>query len=278
MDYRYTLKYNELTLKAQDEQHLVQISALLDSETSLEGTLWLARELKVDSGWDLNFWLKRCESGCVAFEYDMDRDEKFLLPLVYSTSDKKSQSPCPLPITYTGSKSAFFLDRDGIVNTDQAYVYKSEDVEFVAGIVEFIQFLQTRYDYVIVLTNQSGVGRGYYEEKDVNILHDWMRDDLEKSEARINAWYYCPYHPKGEVEKYHRDSYLRKPNAGMALQAARDYDLDLSRCAMVGDKDSDYLKDLQLETFLLKGNYPLKLNLPQFQSLDELRNFLETRE
>ncbi len=276
MSYSFSKTVNEIHLMAYTQDLLDQWAELLASQTEISGTLWLGDRLQYQDKWDLSFWLKRCgESAVQACEYDSKEDELKKLPLIFTPKrDLPSETIDVLPITHKGSKSAFFLDRDGIINTDKAYVYKVDDVEFVAGIVDFIQFLQTQYDYVIVLTNQSGVGRGYYKEEDVKALHTWMAEDLEKSEARINDWYYCPYHPKGEVEQYHRSSYLRKPNSGMALWAARDHDLDLSRCAMVGDKDSDYLVDLQLETYLIQGNYPLKLDLPKFDSLESLRSFL----
>ncbi len=283
MTYSYSIKINQLTIHANahvnKEKLLESLQKLLSDNSSITGSLWIGEGFKINLQWDLKYWLKRCQNTVTqAFEYDFKNDTKIPQPLVYSPNEEEPQKvQARLPLTIKGTKSAFFLDRDGIVNTDQAYVYKVEDVEFVSGIVDFIQFLQTRYDYVIVLTNQSGVGRGYYKEEDVKVLHDWMAEDLEKSEARINDWYYCPYHPKGEVKQYHRDSYLRKPHAGMALWAAADHDLDLSRCAMVGDKDSDYLKDLQLETYLLQGNYELKSDLPKFDDLPTLRNFLSQK-
>ena len=276
MDFPFHRNINNLHIHSCCEETLNDLASLVKVDNT-SGHLWITEAFSVKGNWDLSFWLKRASSNCLAFDYDTLKDERVDLPLIFSSKNtlpKREEISNSLPLTYKGSKSAFFLDRDGIINVDKSYVYKKEDVEFMPGVVDFIQYLQSAFDYVIVLTNQSGVGRGYYKESDVLALHQWMSEDLEKSEARIDDWYYCPYHPKGEVQEYQRDSYLRKPGAAMALRAAKDHDLDLSRCAMTGDKTSDYLKDLQLKTYLIKGNYPLDTDLPQFDSLEDLKKYL----
>ncbi len=281
MNFSFSTQIHQLVIRSQCEVTLRQLEALITEQDIQEsGFIWITEKFSISPKWDLAFWLKRCERSVQAFLYDVDQDERENLPLFYSSEDvfpTRENILQFLPLTCRGTKTAFFLDRDGIINVDHAYVYKIEDTQFLPGIVEFIQYLQSSYDYVIVLTNQSGIGRGYYTEDDVLNLHQYMSEDLEKSEARIDAWYYCPFHPKGEVKKYHRLSYLRKPFAGMALRAAADYDLDLSRCAMVGDKVSDYLADLKLETYLIRGNYPLETDLPKFDSLEDLELFLKSK-
>ena len=274
-------KLNPYLADQKEENHIYIIPEFLDEKC------W-------DESWDLFFWLKRGillskgenlenqESKNALFQACLYKEKEDLLEtlgLFFTRTPKAYESmeePTLLPLSYKGNKSAFFLDRDGIINVDKAYVFKKEDVEFMPGITSFIQFLQTKYDYVVVLTNQSGVGRGYYKEEDVQELHKWMDVELQKSEALIDRWYYCPFHPKGESEEYCRDSYLRKPGSGMGLVASQELSLDLDRCAMVGDKDSDFLVDLCLPTYLIQGNYELKSNLPQFKNLKELQNFLAT--
>jgi len=285
MSFNFSKQLNNLILMSESESLLEKLCEMIgpNPDDKICGYLWAYEDLVIDENWDLHFWLKRCSQldksikETILFEYDIKLDQKIRKPLIHTHTHLEiaKEIHSALPITSQGQKSAFFLDRDGIINQDQAYVYKVKDVTFVTGIVEFIQFLQDQYDFVIVLTNQSGIGRGYYTEDDVHHIHQWMQEDLEKSEARIDEWYYCPYHPKGESEAYKRESYLRKPGSGMALKAAADHDLDLSRCAMVGDKDSDYLVDLQMKTFLIQGNYPLKSNHQKFKSLMDLQKFLK---
>jgi len=282
MEFSYTKTLHNLVIHSPQEEQLQQMVKYLESYQlkDLVGHLWIGSQWQDDQSFDYLFWLERCQVDARAFRYNVENDEKELLDLAFTTFCERpnfDHIEYHLPLTRKGSKSAFFLDRDGIINEDRAYVYKREEVKFQDGLVEFIQFLQDQYDYVIVLTNQSGIGRGYYKEEDVLSLHQWMQEDLEKSEARINGWYYCPYHPTGEVLQYRRDSYLRKPGSGMALIAAEDFDLDLKRCAMVGDKDSDFLEDLQLETFFIQGNYPIQNKGQKFISLSELQKYLTER-
>ena len=91
-----------------------------------------------------------------------------------------------------------------------------------------------------MVTNQSGVGRGYYSEADVQALHAQMSADLAKIAARVDAFYYCPQHPDAVDDRYrHPDPPNRKPNPGMLLEAIAQWPIDLSRSIMVGDKDGD---------------------------------------
>lgn len=136
-------------------------------------------------------------------------------------------------------RPAAFFDRDGVLNVDTGYVYRPEDVEWVPGAAEAISQLNAAGYYVFVVTNQSGVARAYYGEEDVKRLHCWMSAALARHGARIDAFYYCPHHPEGCVEKYRLSCACRKPQAGMLLQAAREWDVDLARSFLVGDRPSD---------------------------------------
>lgn len=134
---------------------------------------------------------------------------------------------------------ALILDRDGVVNIDKDYVHRIEDFEFIDGVFDLCRMAVEQGYLIIVITNQSGIGRGYYTEADFHALNDWMKGQFAGEGVAISQVYYCPYHPVHGVGKYKADSYDRKPNPGMILQAARDFDLDLSDCILVGDRESD---------------------------------------
>ncbi|TAJ71419.1 MAG: HAD family hydrolase [Phenylobacterium sp.] len=138
------------------------------------------------------------------------------------------------------AKPALFLDRDGVLNEDRGYVYRWEDFQWVAGARETVAAFNRAGWLVIVVTNQSGVGRGYYSEADVHALHARMQADLAEAGGRIDAFYHAPQHPEAPVEAYrHPDPPLRKPNPGMILQALQDWPIDRETSLLIGDKPSD---------------------------------------
>lgn len=134
---------------------------------------------------------------------------------------------------------ALILDRDGVVNIDRDYVHKVEDFEFVDGLFELCRMAAGHGYRIIIITNQSGIGRGYYTEDDFHLLTGWMKARFEEEGITVAQVYYCPYHPVHGIGKYKQDSYDRKPNPGMIIKAAQDFDLDLSNCILVGDRESD---------------------------------------
>lgn len=150
---------------------------------------------------------------------------------------------------------ALFLDRDGIINVDTAYLHKSEDVVFVDGIFELCNAAQNKGYIIIVVTNQAGIARGYYSEDDVQRLHDWIIEEFSKRDINIAAIYYSPYHTDGVIKEYVKDSDCRKPNPGMFLKAAKKYNIDFSKSLMVGDKHSDRIKVDELRSIILKSQY-----------------------
>lgn len=139
----------------------------------------------------------------------------------------------------TQRRPAAFLDRDGVLNHDLDYVHQPEDFRWIDGAQAAIKRLNEACYYVIVVTNQSGVARGYFEEAAVHRLHAWMNDELHRVDAYIDAFYYCPYHPQAKVEAYRRQSEDRKPGPGMLLCAKREWPIDWERSFLIGDKDSD---------------------------------------
>ncbi|MCG7535259.1 D-glycero-beta-D-manno-heptose 1,7-bisphosphate 7-phosphatase [Pseudoalteromonas sp. OOF1S-7] len=134
---------------------------------------------------------------------------------------------------------AVFLDRDGVINQDHAYVHKIEDFEFIDGVFEACQQFQALGYKLVVVTNQSGIGRGYYDEAQFAQLTDWMCKQFLAHGVSISGVYFCPHHPKKAQPQYLRECECRKPNPGMLLQAIEEHDIDPTRSVMVGDKGSD---------------------------------------
>jgi D-glycero-D-manno-heptose 1,7-bisphosphate phosphatase len=135
-----------------------------------------------------------------------------------------------------GKNRALFLDRDGVINKEKNYVFKIEDFEFIDGIFGFCEYFQRKGYLIFVITNQAGIARGFYSNEDFSILTDWMVSQFRKENIDISKVYYCPHHPEitGPCG-------CRKPNPGMILQAAAEYDLDLEKSILVGDYENDLI-------------------------------------
>lgn len=140
------------------------------------------------------------------------------------------------------SRKAVFLDRDGVIIEDVGYLGDPSRVRFLSGAVEAIRILNEQGFLVIVISNQSGVARGYLSERDVNGVHAAIEHNLKAQDARIDEFYYCPHHPDAKVECYRLDCNCRKPKPGMVIQAAHKWNVDLHKSFVVGDK----LTDLQM--------------------------------
>lgn len=136
-------------------------------------------------------------------------------------------------------KPALFLDRDGILNVDKGYVYRIEDFEWVEGAIDCIKTFNARDWLIFVVTNQSGIARGYYTEADMEKLHAWMLNEIESAGGRIDRIYHSPYHSEGEVAAYRKDSYDRKPNPGMLMRAMGDFPVKREASFLIGDKETD---------------------------------------
>ena len=136
--------------------------------------------------------------------------------------------------------SAALLDRDGVLNVDRGYTHRPEDLVFVPGAIDAVRRLNRSGRRVIVVTNQAGVAQGLYDEAAVDRFHAAMSTALEAEGARIDAFYYCPFHPQARVEAYrHADHPDRKPNPGMVLRALRDFGVAPASAFLIGDRDSD---------------------------------------
>ena len=134
---------------------------------------------------------------------------------------------------------ALFLDRDGVINVDHAYVHKQEDFEFIDGIFELVRHARASGYRVFVVTNQAGIARGYYTEDDFHRLTAWMCERFAAEGAPIDKVYFCPYHAEHGIGRYKQESSFRKPGPGMILQAAAEFDVDLARSVLVGDMATD---------------------------------------
>lgn len=129
---------------------------------------------------------------------------------------------------------ALFLDRDGVINVEKNYVYRISDFEFNKGIFRLCRHYQDLNYKIFIVTNQSGIARGYYTIEDLITLHKWMLSCFLKKKITIHKIYFCPHHPK-----YDLDCDCRKPSPGMILQAKKEYKLDLSNSILIGDRKSD---------------------------------------
>lgn len=136
---------------------------------------------------------------------------------------------------------ALFLDRDGVINVDYGYVHRPEYVDFVDGIFDLVAAAKSAGFLVVVVTNQAGIGRGYYSEADFYSLMDWMGQRFLERGGMIDGVYFCPDHPEHGVGQYRRDSKYRKPAPGMLIQAQHDLSIDMRRSIFVGDNLSDML-------------------------------------
>lgn len=134
---------------------------------------------------------------------------------------------------------ALLLDRDGVINVDHGYVGTIERFEFQAGIFDLTRRAMDAGFRIVVITNQAGIARGYYSEADFQALSAWMARAFEAQGVALAAIHHCPYHTSGTVGPYARESFWRKPNPGMILDAQRRLGLDLGRSIFLGDQPTD---------------------------------------
>jgi D-glycero-D-manno-heptose 1,7-bisphosphate phosphatase len=140
---------------------------------------------------------------------------------------------------------AILLDRDGTIIREVGYLGRPEQVELLPGAVEGMRRLRAAGYLLVVLTNQAGVARGYYDEEAVHAVHERLREMLDEQGVQWDAIYYCPHHPEGQGN-YRRACPNRKPGTGMYEQAARDLGLDLAQSVVVGDKVTDLVPGIEL--------------------------------
>lgn len=135
--------------------------------------------------------------------------------------------------------SAFFFDRDGVLDVDIIDLHEVEKFQWIEGAMDAIKYCNDRGLLVVVITNQSGIARGVFTEDDVKKIHAHMQSDLAKIGAHIDAFYYCPHHPNGTVDEYKKVCDCRKPKPGLILRACEDLNINPSTSMMIGDHDRD---------------------------------------
>ena len=136
-------------------------------------------------------------------------------------------------------KRAVFLDRDGTIIEDVGYLNECRKIKFLPRVSTAIKLLNESGFKVIVVTNQSGVARGYFTEEIVKEINRFIQESLAKQGAFIDKIYYCPHHVQGIIQKYKKQCHCRKPNPGMIEKAAREFSIDLKNSFAIGDKISD---------------------------------------
>lgn len=159
---------------------------------------------------------------------------------------------------------AIFLDRDGVINHDTNYVHKIEGFEFISGSKEAVKLLNQAGYKIFIISNQSGIGRGYYTADDVEILHKYMIDEIKKVGGKIEKIYYCPHILEANCE-------CRKPNPYFVFQAQKEFDIDLSKSFFIGDHDVDFAcgKNADLKTIgVLSGHNAKREVIPDIVVAD----------
>ena len=155
------------------------------------------------------------------------------------------------------SKIAVFIDRDGTMSEEVGYVNHISRFKLLENTAAAVKLLNEAGVLAIVATNQAGVARGYFEEPMINKVHEKLKNELAKSGASVDAIYYCPHHPSAGKPPYRAECNCRKPKPGMILRAREDFDIDLSRSYMVGDKISDveFGQKLGLKSVMVMTGY-----------------------
>ena len=136
-------------------------------------------------------------------------------------------------------RPAAFLDRDGVINLDHGYVHSPDRFVWVEGAMAAIRWLNEQGYLVFVVTNQSGIARGYYDEAAVHALHGWMAAQLASAGAHIDAFYFCPHHPDAVHDALRLSCDCRKPKPGMLLRAFAEWPVERPGSFLIGDRSTD---------------------------------------
>ena len=152
-----------------------------------------------------------------------------------------------------------FLDRDGVINSSQinnGYIGFIKYFKWIKGSKKAIKFLKLKKYKIVIVTNQSGIARGYFSLRDVYKLHNYLKHELKKFGVKVDKIYFCPYHKEGIIKKYSRNSVLRKPNIGMFNKAKKVYKIDKKNSFIIGDQNTDmqFAKKAGIKGYLFNEN------------------------
>lgn len=184
------------------------------------------------------------------------------------------------------SNKAVFFDRDGTINVDKNYLYKIDEFEFIPGVIDLMSYINTKGYKIFIVTNQSGVARGYYSEYDVIHLNNWLKNTLVEEGVEITDIFYCPHHKDGIVKKYAVDCSCRKPKLELFYKAIDLYDIDVNQSYVVGDKirDCSLCFETNCHGFLVGNNEKKEIiedvingkyrNIEYCQNIIECMNFI----
>jgi D-glycero-D-manno-heptose 1,7-bisphosphate phosphatase len=136
-------------------------------------------------------------------------------------------------------KKAVFLDRDGVINEDIDYLFRVSDFKFIPGVFESCRVFQKLEFKIFIVTNQSGIARGYYSIEQFLSLTQWMCEQFNDEQIVISGTYFCPHHSEFGISSFRKSCLCRKPEPGMIFQAADEHDIDLSKSILFGDKVTD---------------------------------------
>lgn len=167
-------------------------------------------------------------------------------------------------------KKAIFLDRDGTLNIDHGYVHQIDDFQFIEGSIEALQALKDMGYLLVLVTNQSGIARGYFSEDQFLQLTEWFDWSLADRGVDFDGIYYCPHHPEGQGE-YRQDCDCRKPKSGMLLQAIKELKIDPAQSFMVGDKIDDLKAGIGAK---VRYNILVKTGKPVTEDTEKLADYV----
>ena len=136
---------------------------------------------------------------------------------------------------------AIFLDRDGTINVEKHYLYRKEDFEFIDGVPQALKAFREKGYLLILVTNQSGIARGYYSLADMEKLHEYMQSELMKYNVQFDDIFYCPHYSDAVLREYRIDCDCRKPKTGMFERAIKKYDIDIHSSYAIGDRERDLI-------------------------------------
>ena len=156
-------------------------------------------------------------------------------------------------------RPAIFIDRDGTINEQMGYINHLSRFNILPGVPEAIKGLNENNYLVIVVTNQSGIARGYFPIELLDEIHTYMKDSLKKEGAHVDAVFFCPHYPGSKLKEFAIECDCRKPHTGMIKQALDKFDIDLTQSYMIGDHytDLEFASNSNIKSIMVKTGYGL---------------------